>query len=230
MISSRGFSRSLFVGLTVGAFLAIGSCGAPADRPADEAGEEEGGAGGTPTAKGGSGGKKGSGGSGGMLPSQGGNGSSAGGNLGSGSGGNGGSQATGGSGSGGSGPGSGGTMGGAPDARPDTAAPDTGGGGTPTFTELYDTVFGVGPMSKQSCWGAKCHNPGMEDKIDVSTKMKAYTTLLTQVKPGNPAGSGLIMRLESADVKKRMPLDKPPLDPAVIAKVKAWIMAGAKND
>jgi hypothetical protein len=100
----------------------------------------------------------------------------------------------------------------------------------PTFTQLYATVFGVGPISKQSCWGAKCHNPGTEDKVDVSTAALAYKTLLAKVKPGNPAASALITRLENTDVKKRMPLNKPPLDPAVIESIKAWIKAGALNN
>ena len=81
-----------------------------------------------------------------------------------------------------------------------------------------------------TCWGAKCHNPGTEDKVNLSTKALAYTSLLAKVKKGSPETSTLILRLTSTDVKKRMPLDKPALSAALIDKVKAWIQAGAKND
>jgi hypothetical protein len=93
------------------------------------------------------------------------------------------------------------------------------------------TVFGAGLTSPQSCFGAKCHFPGKEDAIDFSTQANAYRTLVPKaVKAGNPTGSALMTRLTSTDVKRRMPLDKPALDPVVIAKIRAWIVAGALNN
>jgi hypothetical protein len=252
MFSSR-FSRSVCTALALGTMLAC----APAPNDASGDGEEEEGGSGGADAKGGSGGKKttGSGGktgSGGTIADNGGSGgtSSGGSGPGEGDGGSGGTSGGSGGTSGGSGGtsggsggtsggsggksgGSGGTSGGSGGTSGGTGGTSGGSGGasggTPTFTELYDTVFGVA-TGPSSCWGANCHSPGVKDKVDLSTKAKAFTTLSAKLKAGNPAGSTLITRLESTDVKMRMPLNKPALDKATIAKIKAWIMAGAMNN
>jgi hypothetical protein len=93
----------------------------------------------------------------------------------------------------------------------------------------------------QTCAGAKCHNPDKEDGLDFSSKANAYMTLTMQ-----PAGkvaavqagkttSKLLLRLLDKDLTRRMPLapmgmTRPPLPTPLIEKVRAWILAGAKND
>jgi hypothetical protein len=241
---SRRFARSLCTGLALGTMLATFGCAPAPNDASDDDGE-----GGAGDPKGGSGGKKAGGsggktGAGGSSPDDdnggsGGTSSGSGGKTGSGgtSGGDGGTSG-GDGGSGGKSSGSGGTSGGdggsggTSSGAGGTVGGGSGGtsGGAVTFTELYDAIFNVAPPAASSCWGANCHNPGVKDKVDMSTKAKAYTTILAKVKAGMPATSALITRLESKDVKMRMPLNKPALDAAVIAKVKAWIMAGAKND
>jgi hypothetical protein len=156
-------------------------------------------------------------------------------------------------GSGGATPGSGGMMGSGgviaasggatgTDAR-DTADPmdvkvemaaEAPADGPATFTELYMTVFGTPATMTSSCAGGggnPCHNPGKSGTVDMSSKATAYTTLLaTKVRAGNPAGSSLMTHLTSTNVQMRMPLNRPALSAALIARVRLWIMAGAKND
>jgi hypothetical protein len=50
--------------------------------------------------------------------------------------------------------------------------------------------------------------------------------------PGNPDLSYLVRKLEGGPgiTGARMPLGGPPLDPALIANVRAWITAGAPNN
>jgi hypothetical protein len=113
-----------------------------------------------------------------------------------------------------------------------------------TFTQLWNEIFSVTPADKpmQSCAGADCHNPGKKDGLDFSTKALAYATLTKQpgtkvpaVLPGKPDTSKLILRFLDKDLKRRMPLapvgmTRPPLPADLIAKARAWILAGAKND
>lgn len=116
--------------------------------------------------------------------------------------------------------------GGGSDAR-DAASFD--GRGAAGFSELYTSIFGVAA----SCWGADCHNPGMKDTIFLATKADAYRTLRAKagiVIPGNPSGSALVRRLETSDVTRRMPLNKPPLSRDLILKVRSWIAAGALDN
>jgi hypothetical protein len=216
-----------FFSLAAGALaLAAASCGV--ERPPSGPGNggadgSEGGSGGAGDGSGGAGGASSRGGSGGSARSGGGGGDP----VGTGSGGSdtGGSRGGGAGGATESGGGSGDAAG-SDSARPDgggTTA-DTGPQGAATFTELWDTVFGVPPaMSAQSCWGPVCHNPGKKDNVDFSSKARAYATLM-------PKTAALLRRVESTDKARRMPLDKPPLDPAVIARIRSWVTAGAKND
>jgi hypothetical protein len=111
-----------------------------------------------------------------------------------------------------------------------TEAGDAGGGAA-TFTELYTTIFSVTTTaSPSSCAGATCHNPGKMDTVDLSTKANAYRTIKAKVMVNNAAGSALITRLKSTNTAQRMPLNKPALSAALIARVTSWIMNGAKDD
>ncbi|HXI54917.1 MAG TPA: hypothetical protein VNO55_02585 [Polyangia bacterium] len=124
------------------------------------------------------------------------------------------------------------------DAPSDATKSDGGGseagdaaGGAATFTELYTTIFSLSTTaSPSSCAGASCHNPGKMDTVDLSTKANAYRTIRAKVTPNNAAGSALITRLKSTNVAQRMPLNKPALSAALIARVTSWIMNGAKDD
>jgi hypothetical protein len=236
--------RSLCTAMALGTILATFACApAPEDNGnGDEGGtgDNTGGAGGKKT--GGSGGKTGAGGtiannggtSGGSGGISGGSGGTSGGDGGT-SGGDGGTTGSGGTsgGDGGTSGGDGGTTGsGGTSGGTGGTSGGTGGtsGGAVTFTELYDAIFSQGPSNPKSCWGANCHNPGVKDKVDMSSKAKAYMTLSAKVKAGMPGTSALVTRLESKDVKMRMPLNKPALDSTLIDKVKSWITAGATNN
>jgi hypothetical protein len=230
----RKIRSSALAGLSLGALFALGAC-APA--PMDAGGDGSGGsgsggnrAGSGGASAGGSGGSS-SGGSGGGTAS-GGSGAGSGGSSGSGgassgggSSGSGGARSGGTSGSGGAGSGSGGgggsATGGASGSGGKTG--DAGAGdavaGTVTFTQLYTEIFSV------TCAGANCHNPGTSDGISFKDKATAYKSLVPKT-----TASILVGRLESTDVAKRMPKNKPALSPALIQKVKDWIAAGAKDD
>jgi uncharacterized protein (TIGR03118 family) len=109
-----------------------------------------------------------------------------------------------------------------------------------TLTQIQGTVF------TPICSG--CHNgsnppsgalPGSQD---LSTAAKSFASLvnvashelpaLLRVKPGDPAGSYIIQKLEGAAgiSGQRMPLGGPFLDQATIDQIKSWIAAGAANN
>ncbi len=65
--------------------------------------------------------------------------------------------------------------------------------------------------------------------------ISATQTTGKRVIPGDPANSYLIQKLRGTaqsvgGVATRMPLNAPPLDPATIAAIEAWIARGAPND
>jgi hypothetical protein len=117
------------------------------------------------------------------------------------------------------------------DMRPADAAPD-GVAGTPTFTQIYAEILGPTPLiAASSCVGAMCHSPGKSGMVDLSSQTTAYMTLVpAKVKAMNTATSALWTHITSTNATMRMPKGKPALPAATIAKVTAWINAGAKND
>jgi hypothetical protein len=99
------------------------------------------------------------------------------------------------------------------------ANPDAGA--APTFTEIYTTILVV------YCSGSSCHNPGSQRGISFASKSTAYTAVRSRVTPGNGAGSSLYTTVNSG----RMPPGGVPAPTAAeIAKLKAWIDAGALNN
>jgi hypothetical protein len=111
-------------------------------------------------------------------------------------------------------------------------APD-GGAAAVTFTELWTSIFGTPAMQASSCAGAACHNPGVKDMVNFSSKEMAYASLTRARGPvvkGNPTMSKIMTRLTSTSAAQRMPLGKPALSKDLIEKVRAWIAAGANND
>jgi mono/diheme cytochrome c family protein len=128
-----------------------------------------------------------------------------------------------------------------PDAQPADAAPPapidlTQIPGTPSFAQVY-AFFAT------HC--SDCHTFEGDGNLYFGTKQDAYDGLVSQpsagedckgggrvrVVPGHPEQSLLIQKLSgSADCGARMPMDGTPIDPATIAKIAAWITAGATND
>lgn len=98
------------------------------------------------------------------------------------------------------------------------------------------------PVLKSRC--AACHLTGKEAGNMALHPKAALASLLGRkstesryllVAPGKPADSYLIMKLDGTHTKRggsgeRMPFGAPPLDAATIAKFKAWIAAGAKDN
>lgn len=99
------------------------------------------------------------------------------------------------------------------------------------------------PILKTRC--AVCHMTGTEPGKLALHPPAAYASLvnvqsneapaLKRVLPGKPEKSYLIMKLEGTHIAKggkgaRMPFGSAPLKPEEIAKFKAWVKAGAKNN
>ncbi|WP_143873465.1 PSD1 and planctomycete cytochrome C domain-containing protein [Catenovulum sediminis] len=88
----------------------------------------------------------------------------------------------------------------------------------------------IRPILTEHCTG--CHG-GVSKQAGVSFvyQKEAYgrghSGRLT-IKPGDPAGSELIARIETQDENLRMPYNAPPLAKEKIAKLRQWIREGAK--
>lgn len=100
----------------------------------------------------------------------------------------------------------------------------------------------IAPLLKNRC--AACHLTGEEPGGMALHPGGAFASLvdapsqeteLKRVKPGDPAGSYMLHKikgthLEVGGVGVRMPMDAPPLNGAEIARIQAWIAAGAQNN
>jgi hypothetical protein len=116
-----------------------------------------------------------------------------------------------------------------------------GGGGAPSFSELYQGIL------KPQC--GLCH-PAVNAAVDFSTEDLAYSSLLGSngmgkpqmvvcagnkvpyVTPGDPSKSYLLPKMDKAKASgvvcdTLMPQTTGGADAATVAKVRAWIMAGA---
>lgn len=111
--------------------------------------------------------------------------------------------------------------------------------GAVAFSEIQSQVF------TRSCLGSSCHEglPPRDAPMSLETGqgyaemvgISATQTTGKRVIPGDPANSYLIQKLRGTaqsvgGVATRMPLNAPPLDPATIAAIEAWIARGAPND
>lgn len=86
----------------------------------------------------------------------------------------------------------------------------------------------VAPVLLESC--ATCHDA---DDGAGGLRMHTLAALMAAqvVKPGQGARSLLVKKLRGTDIDgQRMPLDAPPLDEAVVARIERWIDAGALPD
>lgn len=107
----------------------------------------------------------------------------------------------------------------------------------PTLTQLQTTIF------SPTCSG--CHTGGgssLPSSMNLSTAAATFAAIVgvasteqpsvLRVSAGNPDASYLVRKIEGAAgiTGGRMPLGGAPLDPALIANVRAWITAGAQNN
>ena len=108
----------------------------------------------------------------------------------------------------------------------------------PTLDEIQAAVFGP------SCSSAGCHSGGgvsLPTIMDLTSAQASFDNLVNaaslqspgdvRVIPFDPDGSYLIHKLEgTAAFGQRMPAGSPnPLDPALIADIRQWIMDGAQR-
>ena len=97
----------------------------------------------------------------------------------------------------------------------------------------------VAPLLKERC--ASCHLSGQEEGNLALHPTAAYASLvnvpsiesdLLRVKPGSPAQSYLLLKLEGKHLDAggsgaRMPFGEPPLDEAMLQRIRLWIANGA---
>jgi hypothetical protein len=83
------------------------------------------------------------------------------------------------------------------------------------------------------CAGSGCHNEEPVGGVDFATEQRAFDTLSARVVPGDPAASLLYRRLSPelcTGECRTMPLGRAPLSADELARVGAWIEAGALRD
>jgi hypothetical protein len=119
---------------------------------------------------------------------------------------------------------------------------DAGAIGSITFTSLYDDVFSQQAFGTGAgCANGYCHGGGVSG-FSVSTKQDAYTSLVDaegsadcggeiRVVPGDPDASLLVQKITDPSCGDRMPKDnEDSLSPETVARIRAWISAGAMDD
>ena len=98
-------------------------------------------------------------------------------------------------------------------------------GGVVTWTEVYSTLLNSTAYAS-NCAGAGCHNPGAAHNIGLATSAAGYTAIRAIVTPGSTTAGSLIKVLTSGS----MPRGRPKMAAADLAKIQAWIAAGALNN
>ena len=93
-------------------------------------------------------------------------------------------------------------------------------GGAPTFTDVYSNIL------VRYCAGSSCHDPGAAKGIGFASRASAYSAVRARVKPGDGAGSSFFKTVNSGS----MPRGAPKLSPDNLAKIRAWIDAGALDN
>ena len=76
------------------------------------------------------------------------------------------------------------------------------------------------------CAGSSCHSPGSQGGVGFSSQSSAYSAVSRRVTAGNGAGSSFYNTVNSGS----MPRGASKLSAANLAKIKAWIDAGALNN
>lgn len=96
-----------------------------------------------------------------------------------------------------------------------------------------DTVYfqvDILPILRSNCAFSGCHGDGSsEDGVELSSYANVMGT--SDIRPGDPNGSGLYEMITENDPDDRMPQDPyNPLTSEQIAKIKTWILQGALNN
>lgn len=119
---------------------------------------------------------------------------------------------------------------------------DAGPSDSPTFTSLYDDVFGQEFLGAGAgCANAYCHGATGSGGFSVSTRQGAYASLVNaegsancggevRVVPGDPDASLLVQKITDPSCGERMPKDNEALSPETVERIRAWISAGAMNN
>jgi hypothetical protein len=94
------------------------------------------------------------------------------------------------------------------------------GGTAATFTDIYTNIL------VPHCSGSSCHNPGSQKGVSFSSQSNAYSAVKSRVTAGNGANSSFYRTVNSGS----MPPGGPKLSATDLAKIKAWIDAGALNN
>jgi hypothetical protein len=106
----------------------------------------------------------------------------------------------------------------------DATAPDAVVAGA-TWTAIYGSLLSNASYPS-NCTGSACHDPGIQKGIDLSSQAKGYTSIRTQLIPGAPDTSTLVIVLQSG----AMPRGRPQMPAADLDLIRAWIQAGAPNN
>ena len=115
---------------------------------------------------------------------------------------------------------------GQPDAGVSSDGPTaTYDGGAVTWTEVYSTLLNNTAYAS-NCSGSACHNPGAAKNIGLATSAGGYTSIRGIVTPGSTTAGSLVRVLMSGS----MPRGRPKMPATDLAKVQAWIAAGALNN
>jgi hypothetical protein len=102
-----------------------------------------------------------------------------------------------------------------------------GGTGDATFASIYSEVL------TRRCAGDGCHDTGAPGGVDLRTATAAFETLSARVVPGDPDASPAYRRLDPAlctGTCKVMPLDRPALAAAELARLRQRILDGAPEE
>ncbi|HLK92699.1 MAG TPA: hypothetical protein VKZ18_22590 [Polyangia bacterium] len=111
-----------------------------------------------------------------------------------------------------------------PTARADAAGPEAQSAAA-TWSAIYAQLL-VNASYPSNCMGSGCHDPGVEKGIDLSSRENGWSSIQKRLTPGAPGSSELITDLKSG----YMPQDKPQMPAADVARISAWVQAGAQDD
>ena len=117
----------------------------------------------------------------------------------------------------------------AADARVDGASVDVADAASAIDTATWSSIYAdllANPAYPSNCAGALCHDPGKEKRIDLSSAATGYASLRPRVVPGSPSGSELVLILQSG----AMPQGRPRMPADAMARIRAWIQAGAQQN
>ena len=101
---------------------------------------------------------------------------------------------------------------------------EAGASGVEGFAGIYADII------VPRCSGAGCHNQMPVGGVDFATEAAAWTSVSARVVPGDPTASLLYRRLSPelcVEPCQTMPLGRAPLAEVELARIRAWIEAGA---